>query len=327
MSYKLTKELKARLAEFAAAITPPNNRPGAARPGSAVFPASQAPAVNHERRLLAKYEAGGWPAVELYLQPFLTPAGYARQLMERAADAKAAAADAAPTDFHPLAAQLQGFDVPVSGLLTEATAQPVVQLATAGTPGYENALVGTGAPGAFGVLHAIEEGLRTCEPLLIHQPAPEVREFTKLCQRWEAEADALHIGLDFSTGPAVTGVVVHRPGAAPGELSCEPRLPYDATAATRRLGLAYEAGVAEPGDIYRAHQEVQEAPRALCVGNNTDTCAACLQAGPGCITADFIPRYSCDCGQEPAPSLAGRLFPLTDACGGCRGECLICLNN
>jgi hypothetical protein len=285
MSHKLTKEMRKSLAEFAAAITHPNNRPGAARPGAAVFAASQAPAVNHERRLLAKYEAGGWPAVERYLQPFLTPAGYARQLKERAADARAAAADAAPADFQPLA-----IDEP-------APVAPVVALAAAGAPGYGNALA-TGAPAE----HA-----------------------------WLDEAGPVHIGLDVSTAPAKPAVfsgfvhpagrihlhgstaltresgadaaqaaAVHRPGTLPGGPTCAPGLPYDPTAATQRLQLAYEAGVNVPGELYEAHREVQQAPRSLCVGDNAGNCAACLQAGPGCITADFIPRYSCDCGREPA---------------------------
>jgi hypothetical protein len=89
MSHQLTKEVKKRLAEYGAKITTPGYVPGQpvqltaeqlagvktdkqGRPikrGQSYYIAP-APAINHTRRLAEAYQRGGWPAVEVYLQPF-----------------------------------------------------------------------------------------------------------------------------------------------------------------------------------------------------------------------------------------------------------------
>jgi hypothetical protein len=283
MSYQLTKEVKKRLAEFAAKITDPNYVPGA--PGAPIsadelrakgittdgkgYPISDAkvyyaaalPAVNHHRRLQSAYAVGGWPRVEAYLLPFLTPEGYARQQAE-------AAAPGAPAEQ--------------AWLDESGTVPPAVQLASAGVPGYENAIA-TGEAGPSLMAEFFSAGLE----------GPISPEAECLIAQSVAAVDA-------QLSAILPVLIEHRPGAAPGEPSCEPRLPYDAQGATRRLQLAYEAGVAVPGELYAAHQEVQEAPRSLCASDNAGNCLVCLQAGPGCITADFVPRFSCDCGRTAA---------------------------
>lgn len=151
MKKSLNNEIRANLQAFADRITPPDAKPGSV-PGKALtaeelrekdglttdrqgnplkpgqlYLAKDMPAVNHFRRLCKAYESGGWDKVELYLQPYKTPAAIARDIVARA----------------------------------EPTPAPVVQLATEGVPGYEQALA---------------------------EPQP-VREFTRLTERWEKEAD------------------------------------------------------------------------------------------------------------------------------------------
>ena len=179
MKKTLNNEIRANLQAFADRITPPDATPGAV-PGKALtaeelrekyglstdrhgnplkpgqlYLAKDMPAVNHFRRLCKAYERGGWDQVERYLQPYKTPAAIARDIVSK------------------------------------AEAAPVVQLATEGVPGYEQALA---------------------------EPAP-VREFTRLTERWEKEADqaeAAAVAFDFNVQPSKTLIC----GAECGAIVC-----------------------------------------------------------------------------------------------------------
>jgi hypothetical protein len=122
MSHPLTKEVRRQLAAYAAKITTPGYAPGVPTAITAAelrergtthdrrgqplqagqsYYLAPAPAVNHQRRLQAAYEAGGWPACEVYLQPFMTKEYAAKQLAARAAEA--APAEPAIIDVAPVA--------------------------------------------------------------------------------------------------------------------------------------------------------------------------------------------------------------------------------
>ncbi|MDF7809934.1 hypothetical protein [Hymenobacter sp. YC55] len=172
MKKSLNNEIRANLQAFADRITPLDAKPGAV-PGKALtaeelqqkgittdshgkplkpgqlYLAKDLPAVNHFRRLCKAYESGGWEKVELYLQPYKTPAAIARDIVAKA----------------------------------EATPAPVVQLASEGVPGYEQALTAH-----LSRNERVVKAIETYPAILAAEPAP-VREFTRLTERWEKEAD------------------------------------------------------------------------------------------------------------------------------------------
>jgi hypothetical protein len=247
MSHTLTPAIIARLAEFAAAITPPAGgppttslTPAAIKAGGLakmVHSAGKMPAVNHGRRLQTAYVAGGWPRVEEYLQPFLTPAGYARQLAATAAAAVLAARGeaAAPGAAAGIAGQPAGDFGPLPPIdeqqpNAERVCEPlvpVVALATAGVPGYENAL----ASGA---------------------PAEHV---------WLDESGPVHIGLDLSTAAPTSALI--STGTGPGGWVLAAGGGTGEAAVQRLLGQLLEAG--HPGPL----------PASEC-GPCRGECAICL---------------------------------------------------
>jgi hypothetical protein len=119
MSHTITPTIKKELRAFADRITPPQAKPGSV-PGRGLTGAElktqygltrdaqgqplkdaeryltkDVPAVNQLRRLSKAFQAGGWPQVELYLQPFRTPEAVAREA------AAAEVATGAPLELEP----------------------------------------------------------------------------------------------------------------------------------------------------------------------------------------------------------------------------------
>lgn len=172
MKKSLNNEIRANLQAFADRITPPDTKPGSV-PGKALtaeelrekygistdrhgnplkagqlYLAKDMPAVNHFRRLCKAYERGGWDQVERYLQPYKTPAAIARDI-EASAQASATA--------------------------------PVVQLATEGVPGYEQALTAH-----LSRNERVVKAIETYPAILAAEPAPVATAAQRLGNAYEA---------------------------------------------------------------------------------------------------------------------------------------------
>jgi hypothetical protein len=257
MSHQLTKKVKQRLAEYGAKITTPGYAPGvptaisaaelkasgyttdrAGKPVKATesYYLAPPPAVNHTRRLQSTYAAGGWPAVEVYLQPFMTPEYAAKQLAARAAGADEA--------LHPLAAELQPFGAlppideqqPDAERVCEPAAGPSL-MAEFFSAGVEGPISPEAELLIAQSVAAVDKQLAALLPE-VQVPAPaEPREFTKLCQRWEAEADAA----TGAPGAAVVGAWLDESGPV----------------LAGQLGQLYEAGHAGPlPDLVAEHLQL-----------------------------------------------------------------------
>ena len=199
MSHQVTSSIKKELSKFAERITPQQAAAGTSVPGKGLTGAELAsqygittdskgaplnpalryfttdlPRVNHLRRLCKAYEVGGWPKVALYLKPFRTPAAAARE---------AAAATAAPV------ATVREFrGKAYEGALPAAyEAKATIKLHQSEVEALRKLQA---SPAVFAPLPEVAADAVATEVQVSMPVAPApVREFTKLCQRWEKEAD------------------------------------------------------------------------------------------------------------------------------------------
>jgi hypothetical protein len=259
MSHIVTSKIKKELSAFAERITPKDAGAGTSTPGRGLTGAELAsqygittdsagrklepgrrylttdlPRVNHLRRLSKAFEAGGWPQVELYLKPFRTPAAVARE---------AAAAVATPVPAPVAEVAFADVEVFIGGNKVEGIAEV------------------SHSPAVFEQLPEVAAGAVATE-MQVSMPVAQVREFTKLCQRWEKEADDAQAAADAkrlaaaaeATGAPLAGAWLDEAGpvsaAAAAALAAAraPRPAFDA------LSRAYEVGVAEPGGLYEDYR-------------------------------------------------------------------------
>jgi hypothetical protein len=222
MSHIVTPKIKKELSALAERITPKDAEAGTTTPGRGLTGAQLAsqygistdskgrplnpeqrylcadvPRVNHLRRLSKAYAAGGWPQVKVYMQPFRTPTAVAR-------DAEAAAA------AQPVQVAFSDVEVFIGGNKVEG----ITEL--------------TYSPAVFERLPEVPAGAVATEVQVSMQvsmsmPVPEVREFTKLCQRWEKEADEAEAAAGAqrlaaaaeATGAPLAGAWLDEAGAVP----------------------------------------------------------------------------------------------------------------